>query len=94
MVGMAPVDLGDSGEARQWVADAATVHGRVDVLFNNAAAPRFAAIAELTDEDWHFTIRNELDLIRILRTVCAHRLSAPRREVHQPGGRCEVPPAG
>jgi NAD(P)-dependent dehydrogenase (short-subunit alcohol dehydrogenase family) len=38
-------------------------HGRVDVLFNNAAAPRFAPIAELSDEDWHFTMRNELDLI-------------------------------
>ena len=63
MAGMAPVDLGDSREARRWVADAAAVYGRIDVLFNNAAAPRFAPIAELTDEDWHFTIRNELDLI-------------------------------
>jgi meso-butanediol dehydrogenase/(S,S)-butanediol dehydrogenase/diacetyl reductase len=63
MAGMAPVDLGDSREARQWVADAAAVHGRIDVLFNNAAAPRFAPIPELSDEDWHFTIRNELDLI-------------------------------
>lgn len=42
MTGMAPVDLGDSRDARQWVADAAAVHGRIDVLFNNAAAPRFA----------------------------------------------------
>ncbi len=63
MTAMAPVDLGDSHQARQWVADAAAVHGRIDVLFNNAAAPRFAPLADLTDEDWHFTIRNELDLI-------------------------------
>ena len=63
MSGMAPVDLGDSAQARQWVADAAATYERVDVLFNNAAAPRFAPIAEMTDEDWHFTIRNELDLI-------------------------------
>jgi NAD(P)-dependent dehydrogenase (short-subunit alcohol dehydrogenase family) len=63
MTAMAPVDLGDSHQARRWVADAAAVHGRIDVLFNNAAAPRFAPIAELSDEDWHFTIRNELDLI-------------------------------
>jgi meso-butanediol dehydrogenase/(S,S)-butanediol dehydrogenase/diacetyl reductase len=63
MVGMAPVDLGDSREARRWVADAVAVHGRLDVLFNNAAAPRFAPLAELTDEDWHSTIRNELDLV-------------------------------
>jgi NAD(P)-dependent dehydrogenase (short-subunit alcohol dehydrogenase family) len=63
MVGMAPVDLGDSDQARRWVADAAAVHGRIDVLFNNAAAPRFAPIADLSDDDWHFTIRNELDLV-------------------------------
>jgi meso-butanediol dehydrogenase/(S,S)-butanediol dehydrogenase/diacetyl reductase len=63
MAGMAPVDLGDSRQARRWVADAAAVFGRIDVLFSNAAAPRFAPIPELSDEDWHFTIRNELDLI-------------------------------
>jgi NAD(P)-dependent dehydrogenase (short-subunit alcohol dehydrogenase family) len=63
MTGMAPVDLGDSGQARGWVAEAAAVHSRIDVLFNNAAAPRFAPISDLTNEDWHFTIRNELDLI-------------------------------
>jgi meso-butanediol dehydrogenase/(S,S)-butanediol dehydrogenase/diacetyl reductase len=63
MVGMAPVDLGDSQEARRWVTDAVAVHGGIDILFNNAAAPRFAPIADLTDEDWHYTIRNELDLI-------------------------------
>lgn len=63
MTGMAPVDLGESGPARRWVADAAAIYGRIDVLFNNAAAPRFAPIPELSDEDWHFTIRNELDLI-------------------------------
>ena len=63
MAGMAPVDLGESGQARRWVADAAAVYDGIDVLFNNAAAPRFAPILELSDEDWHFTIRNELDLI-------------------------------
>jgi meso-butanediol dehydrogenase/(S,S)-butanediol dehydrogenase/diacetyl reductase len=63
IVGMAPVDLGDSGAARRWVADAAAVHGRVDIVFNNAAAPRFAPLSQMSDSDWHFTIRNELDLI-------------------------------
>lgn len=63
MVGMAPVDLGDSPQARRWVSEAAAAYGRIDVVFNNAAAPRFAPVPELTDEDWHFTIRNELDLI-------------------------------
>jgi meso-butanediol dehydrogenase/(S,S)-butanediol dehydrogenase/diacetyl reductase len=63
MTGMAPVDLGDSRQARQWVADAAAIYGRIDILFNNAAAPRFAPIAALSDDGWHYTVRNELDLI-------------------------------
>jgi NAD(P)-dependent dehydrogenase (short-subunit alcohol dehydrogenase family) len=63
MHSMAPVDLGDPGQARGWVADAAALTGGFDILYNNAAAPKFASIAEMTDEDWHFTIRNEVDLL-------------------------------
>jgi NAD(P)-dependent dehydrogenase (short-subunit alcohol dehydrogenase family) len=59
----APVDLGDSGQARAWVGEAAGRHGGFDVLYNNAAAARFASIAELGDEDWHAIVRNELDLV-------------------------------
>jgi NAD(P)-dependent dehydrogenase (short-subunit alcohol dehydrogenase family) len=60
---MQPVDLGDPAQARRWVADAVELHGGFDVLYNNAAAPKFASIAEMSDEDWHFTIRNEVDLV-------------------------------
>ena len=41
----------------------ARAHGGFDVLYNNASSPRFASIAAMTDEQWHHTIRNELDLI-------------------------------
>jgi meso-butanediol dehydrogenase / (S,S)-butanediol dehydrogenase / diacetyl reductase len=63
IAGMAPVDLGDPDQARTWVDEAARVHGRIDIVYNNASAPRFAPIAELTVDDWQFTIRNELDLV-------------------------------
>jgi NAD(P)-dependent dehydrogenase (short-subunit alcohol dehydrogenase family) len=63
MVAMAPVDLGDSAAARAWVAEGVAAFGGIDVLYNNAAAARFASIADLTDEDWHWVIRNELDLV-------------------------------
>jgi NAD(P)-dependent dehydrogenase (short-subunit alcohol dehydrogenase family) len=63
MTGMDGVDLGDPEQARQWVEDAAALHGRIDVVYNNASACKFAPIAEMSIEDWHFTIRNELDLI-------------------------------
>jgi meso-butanediol dehydrogenase / (S,S)-butanediol dehydrogenase / diacetyl reductase len=63
MTGMAPVDLGDPEQAKAWVEEAAAVHGRVDVVFNNASDPKFALMSEMSLEDWHYTIRNELDLV-------------------------------
>ena len=63
MVAMSPVDLGDADAARAWVDAAAEVHGRVDVLYNNASTQRFGAIDELSVADWDFTIRNELNLV-------------------------------
>ena len=63
MTSTEPLDLGDSAAARSWIAAAAARHGGFDVLYNTASAPRFASIASMTDEEWHFTIRNELDLI-------------------------------
>ena len=58
-----PLDLGESADARRWVAGAARRHDGFDVLYNNAAAPKFASIAEMRDEDWQFTIRNEVHLL-------------------------------
>jgi NAD(P)-dependent dehydrogenase (short-subunit alcohol dehydrogenase family) len=63
MTGMAPVDLGDAEAARGWIEDGVAVHGGIDVLYNNASAARFGTIADLSLDDWHFTIRNELDLV-------------------------------
>lgn len=62
MGGDAPVDLGDPEQARAWVEAAAAAHGRIDILYNNASAARFGGVADLSIEDWHYTIRNELDL--------------------------------
>ena len=59
----APVDLADPGAAAAWVNGAAARTGGVDILYNNASAPRVGPFAEMTFEDWRFTQRNELDLI-------------------------------
>jgi meso-butanediol dehydrogenase/(S,S)-butanediol dehydrogenase/diacetyl reductase len=64
------VDLSDPEQARRWVAAAAERHGRIDVVYNNASAAKFRSIAELSVEDWRFTIRNELDLVFFV-TRCA-----------------------
>src|SRR5690554_2478305 len=42
LVTMEPVDLADPVSARKWVEEAAAIHGRIDVLYNNAARPHFA----------------------------------------------------
>lgn len=60
---MQPVDLGDPDQARAWVQQAAAIHGRIDVVYNNASGPRFAPVADMSIEDWRAGIRNELDLV-------------------------------
>ena len=49
MTSMEPVDLGDSATARAWIDESAALHGGFDILYNNASAPRFAWIADMTD---------------------------------------------
>jgi meso-butanediol dehydrogenase / (S,S)-butanediol dehydrogenase / diacetyl reductase len=63
LTAFAPVDLSDPDAAAGWVADAVRTAGGIDVLYNNASAPRVGPFSELTWEDWRFTIANELDLI-------------------------------
>jgi NAD(P)-dependent dehydrogenase (short-subunit alcohol dehydrogenase family) len=59
----APVDLADPAASAAWVDGAAARAGGIDILYNNASAPRVGPFEEMTFEDWRFTQRNELDLI-------------------------------
>jgi meso-butanediol dehydrogenase/(S,S)-butanediol dehydrogenase/diacetyl reductase len=59
----APVDLSDRADIDRWVADTVARHGRIDVLYNNASLPRFAPFAQMSADDYRFTIQNELDLV-------------------------------
>ncbi len=59
----APVDLADPPAASAWVDDAAQRCGGIDIVYNNASAPRVGPFAQMTWEDWRFTLHNELDLI-------------------------------
>jgi meso-butanediol dehydrogenase / (S,S)-butanediol dehydrogenase / diacetyl reductase len=63
MTAYAPVDLADPGGAAGWVEDAVATAGGIDILYNNASAPRVGRFAEMTWDDWRFTLHNELDLI-------------------------------
>ena len=64
-----PVDLGDPAAAADWVGEAVSVVGGLDILYNNASAPRVGPFAEVTWDDWRFTQRNELDLIFTVTTA-------------------------
>jgi len=63
MEGIGGVDLGDPDQAQRWVEAAVGEYGRVDVLYNNASAARFGPVADMSVDDWRFTMRNELDLV-------------------------------
>ena len=59
----APVNLADAEQSQQWIDSAAAVHGRIDVLYNNASHPKFGAVDELSIEDWDYVMNNELNLV-------------------------------
>ncbi|HVW17274.1 MAG TPA: SDR family NAD(P)-dependent oxidoreductase [Solirubrobacteraceae bacterium] len=63
MTSTAPVDLADWRQASAWVESAVATYGGIDVLYNNAGTPRVGPFDDVTPDDWHFTIRNELDLV-------------------------------
>jgi NAD(P)-dependent dehydrogenase (short-subunit alcohol dehydrogenase family) len=69
MVIMDPVDMSDGKQAKAWIDFAVETYGKIDVLYNNAAGARFGTIDKLTEEQWSFTMRNELDLIYL---ACHH----------------------
>lgn len=60
---LARVDASDFTAVHGWVDAAAARHGGIDILFNNAAAAHAAPFANLTLEQWHDTLRLELDVV-------------------------------
>lgn len=63
MVSTAPVDLTEEGAVRDWIDSIVADHGRLDVLYANAGATRFSAIAETSFEEWTWVLRHELDIV-------------------------------
>jgi len=76
MVSMAPVDLSTEAGASRWVADAVAAFGGIDILYNNASAPRFGFLDSMPTDDWRFTMRNELDIVYfVTRAAWPHLLA-------------------
>jgi NAD(P)-dependent dehydrogenase (short-subunit alcohol dehydrogenase family) len=63
MVSFLPGNLSDSAVCRKVVELALQTFGRIDVLYNNAAKPYFNWLEDITDEEWHHSMADEVDLV-------------------------------
>jgi NAD(P)-dependent dehydrogenase (short-subunit alcohol dehydrogenase family) len=57
------LDVSTPEGATAWVEAAVSRFGGVDALYNNAGDARFAPFPTMTVEDYHYTLRHELDLV-------------------------------
>jgi NAD(P)-dependent dehydrogenase (short-subunit alcohol dehydrogenase family) len=72
------LDVTDEESARSWVSDCVARFGRVDVLYNNAGAVRFAGIADQPFADWRFTLAAELDSVFVVTRQAWPHLASSR----------------
>jgi NAD(P)-dependent dehydrogenase (short-subunit alcohol dehydrogenase family) len=63
MVSLEPCDLGKSEDCQSLVEFAVKTHGRIDVVFNNAAKSYFNWIEDISDAEWNDSRRDEVDLV-------------------------------
>lgn len=61
--GWATVDLTHEDAVRRWLDAVGERHGRIDVLYLNAGATRFAPVDETSYDDWRFVLAHELDVV-------------------------------
>lgn len=73
-----PLDVTNEDSVQAWVTDCVTRFGRVDVLYNNAGAVRFAAIGDQSFADWRFTLAAELDSVFLVTRQAWPHLAASR----------------
>ncbi len=56
-------DPSDPAQAQALIDVAIDSFGRIDVLYNNAAAVHFAPVEDMTDAMWSATMKGELDIV-------------------------------
>lgn len=82
MTSSEPIDFADREAVSAWIDEGISHHGRMDVLYNNASAPRFRPFAEMTPEEWSFDIRNELDVVfHVTQLSWPHLIAAQNASV-------------
>ena len=61
MVSLQPLDLSDGNQVKKLIDFTIQTYGHLDILYNNAGASKYVPFDELTEQDWHFSVHNELD---------------------------------
>ena len=63
MTALAPADLTDPEQVEAFINAAAECYGGFDILYNNAARAYYAPLDQYSLEQWHATVRGELDIV-------------------------------
>ncbi len=58
-----PLDLTDDDAVAAWISAIGAAHGRIDILYANAGATKFAPVEETTAAEWSWVLRHELDIV-------------------------------
>lgn len=78
MISLQPCDLSKPADCRALVNLAVQKHGKIDVLFNNAAMAYFNWLEDISDEEWERNRREEVDLVFYLTRAAWPYLKASR----------------
>ena len=87
-------DVSDPHEVQAFAHDLLSHHDRVDVLVNNAGINRRGPLLDLTDDDWHATMRVNLDsMYYMCRAFLPSMVDAGRGAIVNTGSQWGLHPA-
>jgi len=76
MVSLHPCQLSEPADCQALVDFAVRTHGRIDVLFNNAAMAYFNWLEDITDDEWNRDLREEVNVVFFLTRAAWPHLKA------------------
>jgi NAD(P)-dependent dehydrogenase (short-subunit alcohol dehydrogenase family) len=91
---VAVFDVSDPDQVREFAHDTIATHGRIDVLINNAGIIRRGALLDLAVEDWHDTMRVNLDsMYYMCRAFLPHMVETGGGAIVNTGSQWGLSPA-
>ena len=90
----AAFDVADPAQVAEFASDALASRGRIDVLVNNAGINRRGPLLDLTEEDWHATMRVNIDsMFYMCRAFLPSMVDAGRGAIINTGSQWGMHPA-